>query len=230
MATGRFISYLRVSTDRQGKSGLGLEAQRKAVADFLNGGSWELLGEFVEVESGKRNDRPQLAAALEACRKQRATLVIAKLDRLSRNLAFIARLLDSKVDILAADMPEANRTMLQMMAVFAEHERRMISERTKAALAAAKARGRRLGWANPARCDQPVASGRGAAAASSRAHQFAGNVLPVIEAVRRSGVHSLQGIADALNARGVATARGGRWYAGTVRNVISRKTDRQEAA
>src|SRR5450755_2665119 len=119
MATGTFISYFRVSTQKQGISGLGLDAQRKAVCDYLNGGSWQLAGEFVEVESGKRHDnRPQLRAALEACRRQRATLVIAKLDRLARNVAFISALLESKVRFVAVDMPEADVTMLQMMAVF----------------------------------------------------------------------------------------------------------------
>src|SRR5829696_4858139 len=148
MARGRFVSYLRVSTDRQGKSGLGLEAQRKAVEDFLNGGRWELIEEFIEVESGKRDDRPKLAEALARCRLHNATLVIAKLDRLSRDAHFLLGLQKADVKFVAADMPEANEMVVGIMAIVAQAERKMISQRTKAALAAAKARGKRLG--NPA--------------------------------------------------------------------------------
>ena len=127
---GKFISYLRVSTDKQGERGYGLDAQRKAVSDYLNGGSWELLGEYVEVESGKRSDRPKLAEALAACKRQRARLVIAKLDRLSRNVAFIATLMDGKVDFVCCDFPSANRLTLHILAAVAEHEREMIAKRT----------------------------------------------------------------------------------------------------
>src|SRR6476620_4349785 len=138
--SGRWISYLRVSTDRQGASGLGLEAQRKAVADYLNGGNWTLAAEFVEIESGKRsNNRPQLAAALAACKKHKAKLVIAKLDRLSRNVHFISGLMDAGVEFVACDMPAANKLTIHILAAVAEHEREMISTRTKGALAAAKA-------------------------------------------------------------------------------------------
>ena len=143
--SGKFVAYYRVSTDRQGKSGLGLDAQREAVTSYLNGGSWQLVQELVEVESGKRADRPQLAAALAACRKHKAKLVIAKLDRLSRNLAFVATLMESGVEFVAVDNPHANRLTVHILAAVAEHERVMISERTKAALAAAKASGRN--WA-----------------------------------------------------------------------------------
>src|SRR3982751_4388726 len=145
MAKGRYVSYLRVSTDRQGRSGLGLEAQRRAVEDFLNGGRWELIDEFVEVESGKREDRPKLAEALALCRLHNATLVIAKLDRLSRDAAFLLGLQKAGVRFVAADMPEANELVVGIMAVVAQAERKMISARTKAALTAAKARGVRLG-------------------------------------------------------------------------------------
>jgi DNA invertase Pin-like site-specific DNA recombinase len=141
----RFVAYYRVSTDRQGKSGLGLDAQRKAVLDYLNGGSWELVAEHTEIESGKNNERPALAKAIEACRRHRATLVIARLDRLSRNAAFIAALMDSGVAFVAVDNPHANKLTVHILAAVAEHEREIISERTKAALAAAKARGKRLG-------------------------------------------------------------------------------------
>src|SRR5215207_4627522 len=149
MASGKFVSYLRVSTQEQGRSGLGLEAQRKAVADHLNGGRSELKAEFVEVESGKRGDRPELAKAMAACRVHRATLVIAKLDRLSRNQAFLMSLRDAGVEFICADMPQANRMTIGIMAAVAEGEAEMISARTKAALAAAKARGKALGRARP---------------------------------------------------------------------------------
>lgn len=137
----RYVTYLRVSTDRQGKSGLGLEAQRQAVASHVSG-KGEVVAEFIEIESGKRNDRPQLATALAEAKRTSSMLLIAKLDRLARNVAFIANLLEAGVEVTAADMPEANRFMMHVMAAVAEHEGRAISERTKAALAAAKARGR----------------------------------------------------------------------------------------
>jgi DNA invertase Pin-like site-specific DNA recombinase len=142
---GKFVAYYRVSTDRQGKSGVGLEAQQAAVRQYLNGGSWQLVAEHVEIETGKRDDRPELVKALEACRKHRARLVIAKLDRLSRNLAFIATLMDSGVEFVVVDNPHANKLTVHILAAVAEHEREMISERTKAALQAARARGTRLG-------------------------------------------------------------------------------------
>lgn len=217
MASGRFVSYLRVSTDQQGRSGLGLEAQREGVAAYLNGGAWKLVGEFVEVESGKNAERPQLAAALAGCRKHKATLVVAKLDRLSRSVAFLSALMESGVDFVAADNPHANKLMVHMLAAFAEHERDQISARTKAALAAAKARGAKLG--NP-RLDE--ARGAAAGALKAGADQRAANVLPIIRAVQASGATSLRDVAAALNARGVKTARGGEWYASTVRLLLSR--------
>src|SRR5215204_3064181 len=146
MATGRYISYLRVSTDRQGKSGLGIEAQRKAVEDYLNGGSWSLAAEFIEIETGTRKgERPKLQEALAACRLYSAKLVIAKLDRLARNVNFISNLMESGVDFVAVDFPQANRLTVHILAAVAEHEAAMISQRTRAALAAAKARGKKLG-------------------------------------------------------------------------------------
>lgn len=146
----KFVTYLRVSTERQGQSGLGLEAQRAAVAAHVLGRG-EVVAEFVEVESGKRADRPELARALAEAKRAGAVLLIAKLDRLARNVAFIANLLESGVEVTAADMPEANRFVLHIMAAVAEQEGRAISERTKAALAAAKARGVKLGWSIPER-------------------------------------------------------------------------------
>src|ERR1700738_763918 len=208
----RFVAYYRVSTDRQGKSGRGLEAQQKSVRDYLNGGSWELVGEYTEVESGRRADRPELAKAIEACRKQKAKLVIAKLDRLSRNLSFVAALIDSGVEFLAADNPHANKLTIHILAAVAQHEREMISARTSAALKAAKARGKLLG--NPKLSD---ARRHAAAARTESADRYSANVLPVIREIQRSGIQSLRGIARALAARGVATERGGAWAPGQVR-------------
>jgi DNA invertase Pin-like site-specific DNA recombinase len=203
---GKFIAYFRVSTDRQGKSGLGLDAQREAVMNYLNGGRWTLVDEFTEVESGKRNDRPELEKALSACKRQKAKLVIAKLDRLGRNLAFIAALMESGVEFVAVDNPHANKLTVHILAAVAQHEREMISERTKAALAAAKRRGKRLG--NP---NLPEAAKRGVAAIQANARRFAANVRPIIEEIMRTGVISHNAIAAKLNERNVKTARGGRW-------------------
>lgn len=218
----KFITYLRVSTDRQGRSGLGLEAQRLAVSQYVQG-KGAILAEFIEVESGKKADRPQLQAAMSEAHKSGATLLIAKLDRLSRNVAFIANLLNSGVEIAAADMPEANRFLLHVMAAVAEHEAQAISDRTRAALAAAKARGVALGWSMPERAqEQYEACRRGAASNARKADQYAANLLPLVqELLTTEG--SLWKVADALNSRGIKTARGGDWYASTVRNLLKRK-------
>ena len=215
--SGKWVSYLRVSTDRQGKSGLGLEAQRKAVGDFLNGGRWQLLSEFVEVESGKRSDRPQLAAALAECKKQKAKLVIAKLDRLARNVNFVSGLMETGVEFVAADMPFANKLTIHILAAVAEHEREAISGRTKAALAAAKARGVKLGGPK-----LRLAQLNGAKANKAEADRFAANVLPVIREAQNAGASSLRAIALTLNNRGVPTARGGMWAAPQVRGILQR--------
>src|SRR3954471_2074689 len=145
MAQGKFVAYYRVSTERQGRSGLGLEAQQEAVRAYLNGGSWRLVAEVIEVESGKRADRPKLAEALRLCRMHGGMLIIAKLDRLARNVAFVSNLMESGVEFTAVDFPQANRLTVHILAAVAEHEAQMISTRTKAALAAAKARGTKLG-------------------------------------------------------------------------------------
>ena len=182
-------------------SGLELEAQRKTVADYLNGGKWTLAAEFVEIESGKRSDnRPRLAAALAACKKQRAKLVVAKLDQLSRNMAFIATMMDSSVEFVAVDNPHATRLTLHILAAVAEHERMMISQRTKAALAAAKANGRKLGGPKLA---IGTKLGNKANAAADR---FAANVVPIIREIKATGATSLRAVAAALTARGIATA------------------------
>jgi DNA invertase Pin-like site-specific DNA recombinase len=202
----RFVAYYRVSTDQQGKSGLGLDAQKKAVLDYLNGGSWELVAEHTEIESGKNNERLALTKAIEACRRHKATLVIARLDRLSRNVAFIAALMDSGVAFVAVDNPHANKLTVHILAAVAEHEREIISERTKAALAAAKVRGKRLG--NPR---LSVARAIGRAALASAARERDANVLPIIREIQRAGAKSCNAIAAELNARKIPTARGGAW-------------------
>jgi DNA invertase Pin-like site-specific DNA recombinase len=211
-----FITYQRVSTDKQGRSGLGLEAQASAVAAYVQGVGGEVLGAYVEVESGKRNDRPELAKALAACRKLKATLLIAKLDRLARNVAFIANLMESAVDFTAADMPHANRLTVHILAAVAEHEREVISARTKSALQAAKRRGVKLGSPDPRR---GAAAGRASIRAKTVYH--AANVLPVVEAVMASGARTLRQIAAALNARGLRTARGGVWHPSAVARLLA---------
>ena len=224
MAEGKYVSYLRVSTQRQGRSGLGLEAQRMAVEDFLNGGGWELLGEYVEVESGKRHDnRPELEAALDRARASGATLVIAKLDRLSRDAHFLLGLQKSAVRFVCADMPEANELTIGVLAMVAQHERKMISERTKAALAAAKARGVKLGNPNGARCLR----GRGNSEAVARrkviAQEEVERVRRTVEEVRASGVTSVRGIAKALNERSIETPqRRGQWHPTSVVRLLER--------
>ena len=218
MAEGRFITYLRVSTQRQGRSGLGLEAQRAAVAAHLNGGQWVTLAEYVEIESGKNNDRPELAKAMEMCRLTGAKLLIAKLDRLSRNAAFLLNLRDAGIEFVAADMPDANRMTVGIMAVVAEHEREAISRRTKDALAAAKARGTKLGgW----RSGPVVDAEQGRAARTAKADEFARRV-GTIAWKRRAQGHSLRQIAAELTAKGVMTARGGQWSACAVRAILLR--------
>lgn len=219
-----YVTYLRVSTDRQGKSGLGLDAQRKAVADHVTG-KGQIAAEYVEIESGKKNDRPQLARALAEAKRVGAVLLIAKLDRLARNVAFIANLLEAGVEIAAADMPEANRFLLHVMAAVAEHEAQAISDRTRAALAAAKVRGVALGWSMPGRAgEQRQAARKGADRNARKADQHAANVLPVIRQIAARGA-SLRQIAHEMNTRGIRTARGGLWYAATVRNVMARENE-----
>lgn len=214
---GRFVAYFRVSTDKQGESGLGLDGQRQAVMNYLNGGPWRLVAEHTEVESGKRNARPELQKALAACRRHKAKLCIAKLDRLSRNLAFIATLMDSGVEFVATDNPHANKLTIHILAAVAEHERAAISERTKAALAAAKARGKKLGGPRLAAARRASIKAR-----SEAADAFAANVRPIIKEIQASGLSSLRGVARALMARGVPTARGGSWSDVMVAAVLRR--------
>jgi DNA invertase Pin-like site-specific DNA recombinase len=225
----RFVAYFRVSTDRQGRSGLGLDAQREAVARHVAATGGRITAEFVEVESGKRDARPQLAAALAACRAHRATLLIAKLDRLARKVHFVAGLMESGVPFVACDMPNATPFMLHVYAAVAEEEGRAISARTKAALAAAKARGVKLG--NPRLVAGSPDQARAAAAAkSAKAAARAADLRPVVAEVRASGVTTLAGIARALAARGVPTPSGrGAWSPATVLR-LERATPAREAA
>jgi len=234
----KFVSYCRVSTAKQGRSGLGLEAQRTAINDFLNCGEWKLVAEYVEIETGKNDDRPELRKALHRAKVTGATLVIAKLDRLSRNLRFIAELQESKVKFVCADMPDATELTIHIFASLAQHERKVISERTKRALQAVKeleadpikAKERRklgkrpLGNPNGARALQRAGKGNTAAVAEviAKADRHAQDVLPIIDDISAAGITGLRGIAAELNARGILTARSGQWYPMTVRNLLAR--------
>lgn len=227
MAQGNFVAYYRVSTARQGKSGLGLDAQRRAVTDFLNGGSWDLLSEFVEVESGKNDDRPQLEQALATCELSGATLVVAKLDRLSRNLAFLAKLQESGAHFVAADMPEANELTIHIMAAVAQAERKAISTRTKEALAAAKARGVQLGGNRGNLDDLRKGPAKSAEVRGRQANERAQKVRRQIEAITSEGNgRSLRQIAAALNDRGITAPRGGKWHAAQVNAVLNTASSR----
>jgi DNA invertase Pin-like site-specific DNA recombinase len=215
---GRFVAYYRVSTDRQGKSGLGLDAQREAVKDYLNGGHWTLIGEFTEVESGRSHRRPMLDAAIGLCKEQGATLVIAKLDRLYRNAFFVNKLYHDGVDFVAADQPYANKLTIQILASVAEHEAELISERTRAALAAVKRRGKRLG------SPKPEVGGFYAGLVSKKtADEYAAKVMPIVRDLRKAGCHTLREIAEGLERHGVATPRGGlKWWPSMVNNLLKR--------
>src|ERR1035438_8151664 len=225
MATGRFVAYYRVSTAKQGISGLGLEAQKDAVQTYLNGGRWKIIAEVTEVESGtgKHNDRPKLAEALTLCQIHKATLLIAKLDRLARNVAFISNLMESSVEFTAVDFPQANRLTIHVLAAVAEYEASAISTRTKAALAAAKARGVRLGGDRGGVIASQAAKGNQASAVvrSAKAEKRASDLLPVIEQIREGGATSLRQIASELNELSIPAARGGEWSAIQVQRILS---------
>lgn len=221
MASGNFVTYARVSTAKQGRSGLGLDAQRAAVAAYLNGGRWKVVGEFVEVESGKRADRPELAKAIAACRLYGAKLVVAKLDRLSRDPGFLRDLERSGIDFVAADMPDANRLTVGIMALVAEQEREAISSRTKVALAAAKARGTKLGGFRGytlTGADHAAAK----AGREARTQVQADRIGATVTEIRTAGITSANGIAKALNERGIPTAKGGQWQAIQVQRLLAR--------
>lgn len=216
------IAYVRVSTQRQGRSGLGLEAQLAAIKAFADANGLNIIATHTEIETGKGADaldrRPILAAALAEARKRKASVVVAKLDRLSRDVAFIAGLMAQRVPFIVAELGvDADPFMLHLYAALAEKERNLISARTKAALAAKKAQGVKLG--NP-RLDE--IAGRGQAVQREDANAFAANVLPIVRQLQDAGVTRLADIAEALNTRGVKTARGGEWHASTVRNILLR--------
>jgi DNA invertase Pin-like site-specific DNA recombinase len=240
MAQGRFVAYYRVSTDKQGRSGLGLDAQREAVHRHLNGGDWSLVAEVVEVESGKRNDRPKLAEALRLCRIHKATLIIAKLDRLARNVHFTSGLMESGVDFVAVDFPQANRLTVHILAAVAEHEAMMISQRTKAALASKRAYYARLteeervelrarGKATQLGGDRgnlPALARKAAQISVARRVEAARNrvvdLAPIIAEIRSTGATSLRKISAELNARNIKTPRGCQWSAAQVKRTLER--------
>jgi DNA invertase Pin-like site-specific DNA recombinase len=217
------VAYFRVSTDKQGKSGLGIEAQREAVRRFADAEGLEVLAEHTEVETGKGADaldrRPVLREALAQARKAKAAVVVAKLDRLSRDVAFISGLMAQRVPFIVAELgADADPFMLHIYAALAEKERSLIADRTRAALARKKAEGAALGN----RTNLPAAQAKGAAANREAADAFAANVLPLVRQLQAAGITTPRAIAEALNARGVRTARGGEWHNSTVRNLLAR--------
>lgn len=219
----RAVAYLRVSTERQQKSGLGIEAQRAYIANFAAAERMQVVSEFLEYETGKGADaldrRPQLAAALAAARTAKCSVIVSKLDRLSRDVAFVSGLMAQRVPFIVAELGrDADPFMLHLYAALAEKERRLISERTKAALAAKKASGTRLG--NPTNLAFAGALGR--QAQTSAADAFVAGLLPVVDAIRSSGANTLGSITRALNQRGIRSARGGRWHASSVANLLAR--------
>lgn len=224
------VAYYRVSSKKQGRSGLGLEAQQQAVRDFVEKREWEIVDEYEEVESGRKNTRPELLRALAACRIHGAKLVIAKLDRLARDAAFLLKLRDDGVDFVAADMPEANRFTVGILACVAEAEADAASQRTKAALAAAKARGVELG--NPENftdAGRRKGARRSAEKRNAQANRWAVDMAPIVREIRAEGADTLRAIASELEARGVPTSSGrSTWYATTVKNLLERIEDLSE--
>jgi len=231
VSNGKFVAYYRVSTERQGRSGLGLEAQRAAVAGYLNGGNWAIVSEFTEVESGRKSDRPELDKALGAARLHRCPLVVSKVDRLTRSVAFLSRLLEANVDVRFADLPQiegaTGRFLLQQMVAVAELEAGMISARTRAALGAAKARGKKLGGSRVRKSDgQAVvisreAQKRGAVSNRMRAVERAADLAPTIAQIRTQGALTLAAIAAGLNDTGIPTPRGqGKWSPAQVKRAL----------
>lgn len=218
----RYVSYIRVSTEKQGRSGLGLEAQRAAVEGYVRAQGGSVLHEYVEIESGTKSDRPELAKALAHARLTGAVLVVAKLDRLARNVHFLSSIMESKVDFVAVDNPNANRLTIHILAAIAEYEREMISRRTRDALLAARARGVRLGNPNGAKALSGLGNGPAVEALRAAARERAENVLPVIEAIRTEGVTSLRAIAAELNRRGIRTPHDKAWHPASVSRVLGR--------
>lgn len=219
--TGKYVAYYRVSTQQQGQSGLGLEAQQAAVKQYLNGGEWELIAEFTEVESGTRKGnmrRPQLDAAIAMCKAEKATLLVAKMDRLYRNVARMATFMESNVEWVAIDNPHLNKFTAHILAAVAEHEAVMISERTTAALKVVKARGIKLGTPSPEKGGQAAAP-----VLIAQADEFADKVLPHIREIMAQGISDLRGIAAQLERRNIQTRRGNsKWHASQVSNLLKR--------
>lgn len=211
-----YVAYYRVSTKRQGRSGLGLEAQKELVGRYINGG--KLIAEYIEVESGKKSNRPEFQKALKACERLQATLLIAKLDRLSRSIHVITGLQESGIKFIAADCPDATPLTIHILAAMAQYERELISKRTRDALQQAKKRGVRLGNPNPEKALRQAYK-----AHRKQADSFAAEIKPIIEKIKQKGhVTTLKEIADALNERGISTARGGKWHPTTVKNLLAR--------
>jgi DNA invertase Pin-like site-specific DNA recombinase len=221
---GKVVAYTRVSTQQQGRSGLGLDAQRQAIKDFVKQRNARVIETFTEIESGKHSDRPELKKALHLAKVTASTLVIAKLDRLSRNAAFLLTLRDSGVKFNAVDIPDASNTTVGILAVVAQAEREAISKRTKEALAAAKARGMKLGNPNGAAPLRRAGKGNVDALKAIQAKTAARtkDLRPVIESLREQGHVTLGALADELNSRGSVTPRGGAWYRSSVRNLMGR--------
>jgi DNA invertase Pin-like site-specific DNA recombinase len=217
----KYIGYYRVSTDKQGVDGNGMTAQREIVRRFVDGQKGVLEMEFNEVESGKWTDdeRPQLAAALDYAKKTKGTVVIAKLDRLARNAEFLLRLQNSGADFTACDCPNADPFTVGILALVAQRERELISERTRLGMSAAKSKGVKLGTPNPAKAVAAMVT-----ANRSAKVEFAGRVAPIIREIQAAGVQTLRGICDCLNRRGIATRNGGDWYPATVRNILKTQT------
>lgn len=228
MAKGNFIAYYRVSTVKQGASGLGLEAQREMVRKYLDGGAWNLLDEFTEIESGKKDDRPNLSKAIKLCQLKNAKLVVSKLDRLSRDLHFITSLQKSGIKFVVAENPDMNELTVHIFAAMAQHERKLISKRTKEALAMAKKRGVKLG--NPViRTGAQIAGSGDTTKArttkTEKANSYALNMKEIIEDIKKTGLTSLRLVAQELNHRGFTTRRNKEWTANSVRLCFMRYTN-----
>lgn len=225
MAEGNFVAYYRVSTNKQGAKGNGILAQKELVHNFLNGGSWKLLDEFTEVESGKKDDRPELARAIKICQLKNAKLLVSKLDRLSRDVHFITSLMKSDVRFIVAEMPEMTELTCHIYAAMAQHERKMISDRTKAGLAQAKKRGVKLG--NPALWHGEQIKGSGDTTVArivktNKADDYASKMKDIIEDIMSEGCKTLRSVATELNQRGFTTRRNKQWTANSVRLTIQR--------
>lgn len=222
MMNKRYIGYYRVSRDSQGKDGYGMSSQNQIVRRFVESQHGTLEAEFAEVESGKWTDaeRPQLAAALEHAKRIKGTLIIAKLDRLARNAEFLLRLQNSGADFVCCDCPNADKFTVGILALVAQRERELISERTRLALAAAKTKGVKLGTPNPQKAVAAMISANKAAKV-----EFAAKVSPIIQEIKSAGVETLEGICKCLNARGISTRNGKRWYPATVRNVLKTQSN-----